>query len=90
MKYEVFKSNLCNLNDAYILVKDKITIAGRNLAIEAAFKNCTPFIRCITNIDGTTADDAEGLDLVISMCKLIEYSLNYFCTTDSLLFYSKD
>lgn len=35
-------------------------------------------------------DDAEGLDLVISMCKLIEWSLNYFCTTDSLLFYSKD
>ena len=30
-KNEVLKSNPCNYNDAYILVKDNITIAGPNL-----------------------------------------------------------
>ena len=71
MKYEVFKSNLCNLNDAYILVKYNITIAGRNLAIEAAFKNCAPFIKCITNIDGTTMHDTEDLHLVMHNLKYV-------------------
>ena len=40
-------------------------------------------------IDGTTIDDAEGLDLVMVMYNLIEYGSNYFETTESLWFYSK-
>ena len=35
-------------------------------------------------------DDAENLDLVMPTYNLIEYSSNYFKTTESLLFYSKD
>ena len=41
-------------------------------------------------IDGTTVDDAEDLDLVMAMYNLIEYSSNYFETRGSLWFYSKD
>ena len=41
------KSNHCVYNDAYILVRGNITIAGDNGA-QAAFKNCAPFIKCIT------------------------------------------
>ena len=37
-----------------------------------------------------TTIDTEGLDLVISIYDLIEYSLNYSDTTVSLWFYSKD
>ena len=55
---EVLKSNLCDYNDAYILVRGDITIVGENSA-EVAFKNCVPFITCITKINGTTIDDAE-------------------------------
>ena len=55
-----------------------------------AFKNCVSFINCITKIDGTTIDDAEDLDLVMSMKNLIEYSSNFSETTESLWFYSKD
>ena len=86
---EVLKSNLCDYNDAYILVTGDITIIGDN-GHGVAFKNCAPFTKCITNIDGTTIDDAEDLDLVMSMYSLIEYSSNYSETTGSLWFYSKD
>ena len=34
------------------------------------FKNCVSFIKCITEIDGTTIDDAEDLDLVIPVYNL--------------------
>ena len=57
---------------------------------EVAFKNCAPFIKCITKIDGTTLDDAEHLDLVVTMYNLLEYRSNYSETTGSLWFYSKD
>ena len=50
---EVLKSNLCDYNDAYILVRGNITIAGSNLSTQAAFKNCALFTKCITKIDGT-------------------------------------
>ena len=45
-------------NDAYILVKRNITIAGDN-GTQVAFKSCAPFIKCITKLDGTTIDDPE-------------------------------
>ena len=47
---EVSKFNLCDDNEAYILLKGKITIA-RNIAAWVAFKNCAPFMKCITKID---------------------------------------
>ena len=84
------KFNLCDYNDAYILVRGDITIAGHNLATQVAFKNYAPFTKCITKIDETTIDDAENLDLVMPMYNLVEYSSNYSETTGSLWFYSKD
>ena len=44
----------------------------------------------VSQIDRTTIDDAEDLDLVKPMCNLIEYSSNYSDTKRSLWFYSKD
>ena len=85
---EVLMSNLCDYNDAYILVRDNIAITG-NVAAWVTFKNCAPLTKCFTIIDGTTIDHTEDLDLVMSMCNLLEYSLNYYITTGSLWFYSK-
>ena len=59
---EVSTSNLFDYNDAYILVKGNIAIAGRSFATRIAFKNCATFIKCVTKIDGTTIDGAEDLD----------------------------
>ena len=86
---EVLKSNLCDYNDAYILVKGDITVTAAP-EIQVAFKNCAPFTKCITKTDETTIEDAEDLDLVIPMYNLIEYSSYYSETTGSLWFYSKD
>ena len=69
---EVLKSNLCDYNNAYILVTGYITIAGHNLTMQVAFKNCALFTKCIIKIDETTIGDAENLDLVMPMYNLIE------------------
>ena len=87
-KTEVSKSNLCNYNDAYILVRGDITVTAAP-ATQVAFKNCVPFTKCIAKIDGTTVDNAEDLGLVMPMYSLIEYSSNYSETAGYLWFYSK-
>ena len=56
-------------------------------AMEVSFKNCALFTKWITKIKGTTVND---LDLVMTMYNLTEFSSNYFETTRSLWFYSKD
>ena len=74
---EVSKSNLCDYNYAYILVRGHITITTA-LQIQVAFKNFSAFTKCITKIDGTAIDDVENLDLVMPMYNIIEYSSNLF------------
>ena len=80
---EVLESNLCDYNDAYILVRGNITIIVHQVT-QVAFKNCARFTKCITKIDRKTINDAENLDLVMSKYNLIEYSSNYYETTGSL------
>ena len=63
---EILKSNFCDYNDAYILIRCDITVVAAP-ATQVAFKNCAPFFKCITKIDETTIEDAEDLDLVIPM-----------------------
>ena len=43
----------------------------------AAFKNCTPFTRCVTHINNEHVETAEKLDIIMPMYNLIEYSDNY-------------
>ena len=62
----------------------------RDNRTQVAFKNCAPFINCITKIDGITISDVKDLDLVMSMYNLLEYSSNHSYTTGNLCFYSKD
>ena len=75
MKLEL-KSNLCNYNDAYILVRGDITDTEHQVT-QAAFKNCVSFTKYITKIDGAKIDDVEDLTLIIPMYNLIEYISNY-------------
>ena len=99
-KTTMLKSSLCDYSDAYILVKGKITIAGagndaaarradeRNKGV--VFKNCAPFINCISEINNTQIDNAKDIDTVMPMYNLIEYSDNYAKTTGSLWQYFRD
>ena len=41
------------------------------------FKNNTPFISCISKINGLQADNAEDLDIVMPVYNFHEYSKNY-------------
>ena len=73
------RSNLCDFGGAYIVVKGEITVtnpdnAKRNEAV--AFKNNASFINCISKINGIKIDNAENLDVVMSMYNLLEYSNN--------------
>ena len=45
----MLKFNLCNYNDAYILVRGNITIKEHNVT-QVAFKYCAPFIKRITKL----------------------------------------
>ena len=64
-----------------------ILTTAHNNETPVEFTNRTPFIRCISKVDGTTIDDAADLDLVMSMHILIEYSSNYSRATRTLWFY---
>ena len=96
----MLRSNLCDYADVYILVKGTITIIGagdddaakqldeRNKGV--IFKNCAPFAKCISRINNTDIDNAQDIDIVMSMYNLIEYSDNYSKTSGSLWQYYKD
>ena len=99
-KTTMLKSSLCDYNGAYILVKRKITITGAGDDAEArqaderdkdvAFKNCAPFINCISDINNSQVDNTKGIGIVMPMCNLIEYSDNYAKTYGSLWQYYRD
>ena len=84
-KTSMLRSSLCDYSDAYILVKGNITVnntaadgaAANNTNKKVIFKNCAPFTGCISKINSTQVDNAEDVDIVMSMYNLIEYSDNY-------------
>ena len=90
----MLRSDLCDFNDAYIVVEGDITLEGDNDANKRnknlAFKNNAPFINCISKINGVKIDNAEDLDVVMPMYNLLEYSKNYRKTTGSLWNYYRD
>ena len=97
-KTAMLKSSLCDYSDAYILVKGTITVnntaaqgaAANNTNKKVIFKNCSPFINCISEINNTQIDNAKDIDIVMPMYNLIEYGDNYAKTTESLWQYCKD
>ena len=66
---EVLKCNLSNYNDVYNLVGGNSTKTAHNYLTIVAIAKCAPFIKCITKIDGTTLDNKEELDLVMSIAQ---------------------
>ena len=87
LKSTILKSILCDYSDVYIFVKGTITITTAGYDTDARhaderdkgiiFKNCAPFINCISKINNTQIDNAKYIDIVMLMYNLIEYSDNY-------------
>ena len=83
----MLKSDLCDYADAYIFVKETITITGAGndyatrqgdeRAKSVIFKKCAPFTKCINRMNNTDIDNAQDDDIVMPMYNLIEYSDNY-------------
>ena len=96
----MLRSNLCNYDDACILVKGTITVTGAGTDATARkagerdksviFKNCAPFTKCISRITGTDIDNAQDIDIVMPISNLIEYSDNHSKTFRSSWQYYKD
>ena len=92
-KTTMLKSILCDYEDAYILVKGRITISGegadvtarladeRNTVVIYIKKNAT-FINCKSEINNTEIDNDK--DIAMPIYNVIEYSDNYLKTSGSL------
>ena len=100
-KTPMLRSNLCDYSDAYILVRGTITVTAPGANNDAdnirdkrnrplILKNNAPFVSCITRINGELIEDADDLDIVMSMYNLLEYSKNYRKTIGSLYNYYRD
>ena len=92
VKFEnkVIKSNLCDFSDAYILLTGNITAAGGDTNTRVAVKNCVPFTKYITHINDEHVDNADSLDIIMSMYNLIEYSDNYSDSSGNLWQFKRD
>ena len=100
-KTPMLRSNLCDYSDAYILVKGTITVTAPGVNNNAdnirdkrnrplILKNNAPFVSCITRINGKLIEDADDLDIVMSMYNLLEYSKNNRKTIGLLYNYYRD
>ena len=100
------ESSLCDYSDAYILVTGYITLTRTiaaavadnapqrkqplDAATQVVFKNCAPFEKCSTEIDGTLVDEANFINNTMPMYNLIEYSDKYSDTSGSLWDFKRD
>ena len=85
-KTSMLRSDLCDFSDADIVVKVTLTKTANRDFIDVrnrflALKNNAPFTNCTSKINNVLIDNAEDLDVVMSMYNLIEYSKNYKKTT---------
>ena len=93
-KIPQLRSDLCDINDAYIVVTGKITATnpGNNNLYnkKLAMKNCAPFFNCILKINNQLIEDAQDLDVAMLMYNLLYSSKNFRKTTGSFWNYYPD
>ena len=97
----MLRSDLCDYADAYIFVNGTINVTANGDNNNAnnirdkrdrplILKNNSPFVSCITKINGELIEDAEDLDIVMPIYSLLEYSKNYRKTIGSFYNYYRD
>ena len=94
-KTNQLRNDLCDFNDAYIVVTGKITVtnSGNNDNVynrKVSFKNSAPFFNCTLRINSQLIEDAQDLDIVIPMYNLLYYSKIFRKTTGSFWNYYPD
>ena len=85
-KTNQLRNDLCDFNDAYIVVTGKITatnpgnddnVYNRNVSL----KNSSPFFSCTLKISSQLIEDAQDLDIVMPMYNLLYYYKSFRKTT---------
>ena len=70
-KTSMLRSDLCDFSDAYIVVKETITVEGdddnKEREKKTSFNNNSPFRSCTSKINNTFIDNAEDLNIVMPM-----------------------
>ena len=97
-KTSMLRSRFCGYSAAYILVSGIVTVkntawaaaAVNNTNIQAVFKIFARFTNLISEINNTQIDNAKGIDVIMPMYNLIEYSNNYSKKSGSLSQYYRD
>ena len=94
-KSSMLRSDLCDYSDAYTVAKGVATVSADKrdrdeMDRDFILRNNAPFISCISKINGVLIENAEDLDVVMTMYNLLEYSKNYSKTSGSLWNYYRD
>ena len=81
-KMNQLRNDLCDFNDAYIVVTGKITTTnpGNDDNVyngKVSFKNSAPFFNCTLKINSQLIEESQDLDIVIPMYNLPYYSKNF-------------
>ena len=89
------RNDLCDLNDAFIVLTGRIIVANsNNVAAEnnrkVALKKSAPFFNCILKINSQLVEDAQDLDIVMPMYNQLYYYKNFKKTTGSFWNYYPD
>ena len=96
-KNSMLRSDLCDYSDAYIVVKETVTVTDtdndnkRNKKlVYKNNKNNASSRSSISKINNRSIDNAEDLDIFMPMYNLLKYSDNYSMTSGSLWNYYRD
>ena len=84
-KASMLRTSVSDYSDGFILAKGTMTVANtaaqgvttNNGDKNVIVRSCAPFTNCIRRINYTQIIDALDIDVVMSICNLIEYSDNY-------------
>ena len=90
----MLRSDLCDYSNAYIVAKGTITVDGnydnKKRDKKLPFKKDAPFRSCVSKISNKLIDNAEDLDIAMSMYNLLGFSVNYSLTSEGLWNYYRD
>ena len=90
----MFRLDLCDYSDAYIVAKRRVTVEGDNDDKtgnkKLIFKTNAPFRSCKSKINSTFVGNPEDLDIIMLMYNLLEYICNYPMTLRSLWNFYRD
>ena len=94
-KTKQLRNDLCDFNDAYIVVTGKIIVTSpgndaNQYNRKVSLKNSAPFFNCILKINNQLIEDAQDLDIIMPMYNLLNYSKNFRKTTGSFWNYYLD